>query len=225
VAGTVTTNAQSNITSVGVLSSLSVSGNIRSNSAISAAGNITTAGNLIASSNLILGNASRIVFGTTGGNIYLVNENPTSMLLNSTAVTVSGVMSVTGNVGAANALILGTVSAAGNITGNYFFGNGSQLTGLTFANAGAISVTGNVTGGNFRTAGLITATGNITGGNVATGNVKAGNISASGNVVQTTRTITTSGETGIQGQICWDSSYIYVCTATNNWTRVALSAF
>lgn len=31
-----------------------------------------------------------------------------------------------------------------------------------------------------------------------------------------------SGGTGTVGQICWDVNYIYVCTATNTWKRVAL---
>jgi hypothetical protein len=32
-----------------------------------------------------------------------------------------------------------------------------------------------------------------------------------------------SGGTGIQGEIAWDASYIYVCTATNTWKRAALT--
>jgi hypothetical protein len=32
-----------------------------------------------------------------------------------------------------------------------------------------------------------------------------------------------SGGTGTAGQIAWDSSYIYVCTATNTWKRAALT--
>jgi hypothetical protein len=31
--------------------------------------------------------------------------------------------------------------------------------------------------------------------------------------------------TGTVGQICWDANYIYVCTATNTWKRVALASF
>jgi hypothetical protein len=32
-----------------------------------------------------------------------------------------------------------------------------------------------------------------------------------------------SGGTGSAGQIAWDTSYLYVCTATNTWKRVALT--
>ena len=30
---------------------------------------------------------------------------------------------------------------------------------------------------------------------------------------------------GITGTICWDASYIYICTATNTWKRVAISSW
>lgn len=32
-----------------------------------------------------------------------------------------------------------------------------------------------------------------------------------------------SNSTGTTGQIAWDTQYIYVCTATNTWKRVALN--
>jgi hypothetical protein len=31
-----------------------------------------------------------------------------------------------------------------------------------------------------------------------------------------------SSDTGLQGEICWDASYIYVCVADNTWKRAAL---
>jgi hypothetical protein len=37
-------------------------------------------------------------------------------------------------------------------------------------------------------------------------------------------TTKTSTSTGVAGQICWDTNYIYICTATNTWKRVALTA-
>jgi len=33
----------------------------------------------------------------------------------------------------------------------------------------------------------------------------------------------TSTATGITGQISYDASYIYICTATNTWKRAALT--
>lgn len=64
------------------------------------------------------------------------------------------------------ATITGFASATGNITGSYYFGNGSQLTGVVVGGGTPVSTTGNITGGNINTAGLISATGNITGGNI-----------------------------------------------------------
>ncbi len=34
-----------------------------------------------------------------------------------------------------------------------------------------------------------------------------------------------SGDTGLAGQMAWDSSHFYVCTAANTWKRVALSTW
>jgi hypothetical protein len=34
-----------------------------------------------------------------------------------------------------------------------------------------------------------------------------------------------AADTGAAGQIAWDSSYIYICTATNTWKRVAIATW
>jgi hypothetical protein len=39
--------------------------------------------------------------------------------------------------------------------------------------------------------------------------------------VVNSKTPASSSDTGTAGDICWDSSYIYICTATNTWRRVA----
>jgi hypothetical protein len=95
----------------------------------------------------------------------------------STSVSNSFVsISVSGNVTSGNILNNGLVSATGNVSGNYFLGNGSQLTGIaaSYGNANVVanlaalgsnpvSSAGNITGGNLLTGGLISATGNVTG--------------------------------------------------------------
>jgi hypothetical protein len=43
--------------------------------------------------------------------------------------------------------------------------------------------------------------------------------------VRTAKTPASASATGTQGQIAWDASYIYVCTATNTWKRVALATW
>lgn len=39
------------------------------------------------------------------------------------------------------------------------------------------------------------------------------------------KTPASSADTGSQGDICWDSNYIYICTNTNTWTRTLMSSF
>jgi hypothetical protein len=39
------------------------------------------------------------------------------------------------------------------------------------------------------------------------------------------RTHSSSSSTCYQGEICWDSNYLYVAIADNTWTRCALSSF
>jgi hypothetical protein len=50
----------------------------------------------------------------------------------------------------------------------------------------------------------------------------SGNITLSG-ILQAPQTTKASNAVGTAGQICWDSNYIYVCTATNTWKRSPLT--
>lgn len=43
--------------------------------------------------------------------------------------------------------------------------------------------------------------------------------------VRQPRTPGSATATGNQGEVCWDSSYVYVCIANNTWRRAALSAW
>ena len=43
--------------------------------------------------------------------------------------------------------------------------------------------------------------------------------------VATAKTPASAAATGTAGEICWDASYIYVCTATNTWKRTAISTW
>ena len=174
---------------------------------IDTTGGITTTGNITAG--YFIGNGSQLtgIVATTGSEVVNGNSNilipsPGSNIF----VTVNGTSNVVtfANTGV---YVAGTVSATGNIAGNYILGNGALLTGINigYGNSnvadflptytgnlvsltGPVTTTANVTGGNLRTAGQITATGNITGGNVNTGRLNAGyittgtTISAVGNI-------------------------------------------
>ena len=43
--------------------------------------------------------------------------------------------------------------------------------------------------------------------------------------LRTAKTPASATATGNAGDICWDSSYIYVCTATNTWKRTAIATW
>jgi len=43
--------------------------------------------------------------------------------------------------------------------------------------------------------------------------------------LRTSKTPSSASDTGNQGDICWDSSYVYVCVATNTWKRAALNTW
>ena len=165
------TAAQPNITSVGTLTSLSVTGNIN-------------AGNLIGPH--ANGN-SNVNIATANGNVTIASAGNTMITVTGTGVNVAGTL----NTGSGN------INTTGNVSGAYFIGNGSQLTGISGGGGSSISngnsnvsiatANGNI---NFSATGnsnimVITGTGaNITGtanitGNVALAgaNVTLGNVS------------------------------------------------
>ena len=43
--------------------------------------------------------------------------------------------------------------------------------------------------------------------------------------IATAKSPASATDTGAAGEICWDASYIYVCTATNTWKRTAISTW
>lgn len=83
--------------------------------------------------------------------------------------------------------VAGQVSVTGNVTANYYYGNGSQLTGITADNVNADDLIGNTLSGNVLYSSLIEV-GNLTSLNVVgtttAGNIEtAGSLSAAGNVI------------------------------------------
>ena len=106
---------------VGVLTSLSVTGNINT-------GNLRTGGQVSAGGNVSAGNVATagVVSAasvTAAGNVQAGNLRAT------------GLVSVSGNVTAGNIITAGVISAAsvsatGNVSANYFVGNGSALTSV-----------------------------------------------------------------------------------------------
>jgi hypothetical protein len=60
--------------------------------------------------------------------------------LSVTGNVVGGNVTALANVSSGNILTTGTVSATGNVTGNYFIGNGSQLTGISTSSNANLAV-------------------------------------------------------------------------------------
>jgi hypothetical protein len=61
----------------------------------------------------------------------------------------------------------------------------------------------------------------------STGIDVTGNATISGDsiIIETSKTPSSASDTGTKGQIAYDDNYIYVCTATNTWKRVAISTW
>ena len=154
-------------------------GNLRTTGLISATGNIT--------GNYILGNGALLTGVITSvANINLGNSNVTVVSSGgNVTVGVGGTSNVAvfANTGVS---ISGLISATGNITGTNLFGTIQTATQLNITALGTLSsltVLGNTTSGNLLTGGLISATGVIIGAGitgtsltVSTGNISGGNI-------------------------------------------------
>jgi len=184
---------------------------------LSATGNVT--GNyFIGNGSQLTGIAASYGNANVAANLAAFGTNPVSTTGNITAGNILGganvnatthtgtTVSVSANVTGGNILTGGIVSATGNVTGNFFIGNGSQLTGLaaTYGNANVaanlaafgtnpISTSGNITAGNLLTNGVISATGNITANNA----IFTGNLSVAGNVTYISSNVVTINDVAI----------------------------
>jgi hypothetical protein len=196
VAGTVTTNAQPNITSVGTLTSLTVSGNTTSGNLLTgglilATGNIGTSGNVNATGNII------------GGNVFTNGQVSAAGNVTGANLVTSGMVTATGNIRTS-----GQVSATGNIAGGNVISSGNVEAGSN------VVAVGNVSGGNLRTGGQVSATGNITGGNV-----NAGLATAPDSVLMVSPQASTQGIANALGTI------IHATGADTNITRITTDSF
>lgn len=55
----------------------------------------------------------------------------------------------------------------------------------------------------------------------------SGQVTFAGNnlIIATAKTPSSASDTGTTGMVCWDSGFVYVCTATNTWKRVAIATW
>jgi len=156
-----------------------------------------------------------------------VSISATANIISGNNISATGTITSSANIIGANILTAGLVSATGNIIGNYFIGNGSQLTGVTATNVDAnaltgntlssnvlfssltsvgtlsnLSVSGNTIGGNFLTDGFVSATGTVTAGQfIGNGNtisnIQGANVSGNVTSAVTAGTVTTNAQPNI----------------------------
>ena len=193
IAGTVTTAAQPNITSVGTLSSLSVSGLITATGTGVKVANIqdstgtitiTTKYNDVAGDVGVYGN---ITAGTNGSG----NVTATYFIGNGSQLT--GLPASYSNTNVAAYLPTYT----GNVAGNYFIGNGSQLTNITVSTATTAETVTTNAQPNITSVGTLTnliVSGNATVGSGVGGSITGGNL-LSANYVS--GTLTTAAQPNI----------------------------
>jgi hypothetical protein len=153
-----------------------------------------------------------ITIGVTGL-VFTQNYSANSISGGTSNVTVYSNANVTiSSAGTPNVLTIsstgvvvsGTISATGNITGNYILGNGSQLTGLpaTYSNANVATFLASF-GSN-----TISTTGNITGGKII------------GNILNGTTTITAVANTTYQ--LTANSTPVQIFTGNVSGSNVRL---
>jgi hypothetical protein len=205
VGGTLSTAAQPNVTSVGVLSGLTVTG------PMNFTGNLEITGNINATGNLNYENVSDLVVGDPL--IYIGEDNTGNLFDLGIVVTWNdgvyqhggwardasdGTWKLFGNVipeptttvDFTNAIyqpmLAGTVTAVGNISGNYILGNGSQLTGISTSttkifngtsqiNIGVANGAANVSIGTASNVAVFDTTGVTVDGAVAADSISATN--------------------------------------------------
>jgi hypothetical protein len=218
ISGTVYTNTQPNITSVGTLTSLTsglitaTSGGIKvgniqdpsgTNTISLASGTVTmisslqvgTGGTGNVTATYFIGNGSQL----TGLPATYGNTNVAAYLPTYTGNITGNIVTLTGNITAINA------SLGNLVTANYFTGNGSLLTGLNGANvtgqvanaliAGTVYTNAQPNITSVGTLASLNVTGNITSGNASLGNlVTANNFTATGDI--TANNFVTSGSGG-----------------------------
>jgi hypothetical protein len=231
-AGYVTAPGQANITSVGTLTSLSVSGNITGGNitisnvvvtTLSATGNIT-ANNVVATTIVNAASHTGAIVSVTGN--VTANNGMFTNIVNAASHT-GAIVSVTGNVTANNGMFTNIVNVASHtgavvsVTGNVTANNGMFTTIVNVAShtGAVVSVSGNITGGNIRTGGLVSATGNIiTAGTIGIGTTTP---DAELNILGSPQTVSYS----LAGNSTTQGTDLHITGADGSNTRITQDAF
>jgi len=205
--GTLSTAAQTNITSVGTLTSLAVTGNTSS-------GNLNTGGVVAATGNVAGGNLTSAGVVEVTGNVIGGN------------LTTAGVVAATGNVSGGNITTGAKVVAVGNIdtSAGIFNGDGYGISNIAAGNIIGLNLSGISNGTS--NVDIATADGNITMSVDSTGNVAV--VDATGVVITGTTkssgTVTASAFTANTGIFTGDGSGLTSLTGANVTGEVNFAA-
>jgi hypothetical protein len=198
-----------NITGANVISSVTLCafGNVYGNNVI-ATGNVST-GNLL-TDNLLYANGTPWDLQEPAGSntqIQFNNNSNFGASANFTFDTAGNLLTVNAMANIANINVAGGANIQGNVTGNYFIGNGSQLSGVTANSVNANSLTGNtlasgVIYSSLQTVGTLanlSVSGNTISGNILTGGVvsAAGNITSGNLTIANTTIVATSANSTV----------------------------
>ncbi len=230
-AGTVTTAAQPNITSVGTLTSLSVTGNVSANYFIGNGATLTDVTGANVTGYVPLANAANTATSATSATT--AGTVTTAAQPNITSVGTLSSLAVTANITAGNA----------NISSNLVVGNTTQGTINTFDLVGSNTITISNTG--YLLLNTVTNNNKFVGFQAPT-SIAASyivwqlpNADGSSNSFLSTNGAgslsfkqpasssapLTASSAGVAGQIAFDSTHIYVCIATNSWIRADAAAW
>ena len=167
--------AQPNITSVGTLTSLAVTGNVTSNSYMTANFFVGDGGlltNVSSAGTSIANGTSNVSIPAAGGNININRGGVANVLVvTGTGVNVTGTLNATGNLTSGNLL-----GSHANGTSNVNMPTAGGNINMTVGGTANVLV---VTGTGVNVAGTVNATGNLTSGNLTTTNLNiTGNVTS-----------------------------------------------
>ena len=151
------------------------------------------------------GNVFFRAIAATTGNAYIYLENATTGSLATIFVTNSSSLTVATASGVIALSPGGTEACRVSANSDMLWKNAGASTGMTWdasanSNAGGIGI------------GTSTPTEQL-------------DLSGDAIRIRTSQTPASASATGDAGMICWDASYIYVCTATNTWKRAAIATW
>jgi len=193
----------------------------------------------------VSGNDSAVVFKESGGNSWRIgNDSSTDAFVVSQSESSLGT-DVKLFIDSTGKLLLNTsthtLTDSEMVVASEYSASGTTTGGITLSSRQS---------GSWRNSGIfangsdLTFTTGDTGLNGAQASSERMRIDSSGNVgigtdsptekldidgdsirLRQSQTPASASATGTQGQIAWDANYMYVCTATNTWKRVALATW